>query len=127
MGSTTKRNENMNTTTLETMAPVTPSEKRTSRIEHVARFRWKEEASQEAIDNALAELRKLKGKIPGLVDVSSGTNFSERAKGYTHVLIMRFADRSALQAFGPHPEHQRVAQNFVSPIRADSLVLDYEL
>lgn len=117
----------MNTQNSETMPPVTPPERRTSLIEHVALFRWKEEASQEAIASALAELRKLKDKIPGLVDVSSAANFSERAKGYTHVLVMRFKDRSALAAFGPHPDHQRVAKNFVSPIRADSLVVDYEL
>ena len=117
----------MNTHNLETVAPVTPPEKRTGLIEHIALFRWREEASQEAIDSALAELRKLKDKIPGVVDISSGANFSERAKGYTHVLVMRFTDRSALQAFGPYPEHQRVVQDFVSPIRADSLVLDYEL
>jgi hypothetical protein len=109
------------------MAPLTPLEKRTGLIEHIALFRWNQEASQEAIDSALAELRNLKDKIPGIVDISSAANFSERAKGYTHVLVIRFTDRSALQVFGPHPEHQRVVKNLVSPIRADSLVLDYEL
>jgi hypothetical protein len=117
----------MDLTNSETMAPVTPPEKRTGLIEHVALFRWKEEASQAAIDGALAELRKLKDKIPGIVDISSAANFSERAKSYAHVLVIRFRDRAALGGFGPHPEHQRVVKNFVSPIRADSLVLDYEL
>jgi len=117
----------MNTTNSETMTPVAPPEKRTGQIEHVALFRWKEEASQEAIDGPLAELRQLKDKTPGIVAISSAANLSERAKGYTHVLAIRFRDRSALQGFGPHPEHQRVAKNFVSPIRADSLVVDYEL
>jgi hypothetical protein len=54
-------------------------------------------------------------------------NFSDRAKGYKHGLVGRFADRSALEAYTPHPEHQRVVQNFISPIRADILALDYEL
>ncbi len=39
---------------------------------------------------------------------------------------MRFTDRAALEAYYPHPEHQRVVQNFVNPIRADTLILDYE-
>ena len=95
-------------------------------VEHIVLFRWTKEASQEAVDNALAELRGLQGKIPGIVDISSGVNFTDRAKGYTHVLIMHFADRAALEAFGPHPEHQRVVHNFVSPIRAESLVFDHE-
>jgi hypothetical protein len=41
-------------------------------------------------------------------------------------LVVRFTDRAALEAYGPHPEHQRVLQNFINPIRADTLALDYE-
>ena len=40
---------------------------------------------------------------------------------------MRFTDRAALQEYGPHPEHQRVVQNFIKPIAADILALDYEI
>ena len=96
-------------------------------VEHILLMRWTEEASQEAIDNALSELRGLKSKIAGIVDLSCGANFSERAKGYTHALVMRFADRPALEAYFPHPEHQRVVQNVINPIRADTLILDYEI
>ena len=96
-------------------------------VEHILLMRWTEEASEEAIDNALTELRGLKSKISGIVDLSVGANFSERAKGYTHGLVIRFADRAALDAYFPHAEHQRVVQNFISPIRADTLILDYEI
>ena len=95
-------------------------------IEHIVLFRWKDEASQEAKDRVVEELRGLKGKIPGIVDLSCGTNFCDRAKGYTHGLVVRFKDRAALEAYGPHPDHQRVVQNFIAPIRADILALDYE-
>jgi hypothetical protein len=95
-------------------------------IEHIILFRWQEGVSQEAINTALTELEKLKGIIPGIVDVSSGANFSERSKGYTHGLVERFTDRAALDAFYPHPEHQRVVQKLINPIRADSLAFDYE-
>jgi hypothetical protein len=95
-------------------------------VEHIVLFRWKEEAGQEAIDRVMAELRGLKGKIAGIMDLSCGENFSERAKGYTHGLVVRFTDRAALEAYSPHPEHQRVVQTFISPIRADVLSFDYE-
>ena len=35
-------------------------------------------------------------------------------------------NRAALEAYGPHTEHRRVVQNFINPIRADILALDYE-
>jgi len=95
-------------------------------IEHIVLFRWTDAASQEAKEKVIAELRGLKEKIPGVVDLSCGTNFCDRAKGYTHGLVVRFKDRAALNAYGPHPEHQRVVQNFINPIRADVLALDYE-
>jgi hypothetical protein len=96
-------------------------------IEHIVLFRWMEGASQEAIDSVVAELRKLKGKVPGVVDLSCGANFSDRAKGYTHGLAVRFKDRAALEAYGSHPEHQRVVQKFINPIRGEVLAIDYEV
>lgn len=36
-------------------------------------------------------------------------------------LIVRLTDQVALEAYDPHPEHQRVVQNIINPIRADIL------
>jgi hypothetical protein len=96
-------------------------------VEHIVLFRWNEEATQEAITQVVEELRLLKDKIPGIIDLTCGANFSDRAQGYTHGLVVRLTDRNALEVYGPHPEHQRVVQNFISPIRADVLALDYEI
>lgn len=96
-------------------------------IEHIVLFRWSEAASQEAMGDAMAELRKLKNKIPGIADLTCGANFSSRAKGYTHELVVRFKDRAALEAYGPHPEHRRVVQQFITPISAEILAFDYEI
>jgi hypothetical protein len=96
-------------------------------VEHIVLLRWTEEASQETIDTVEAELRGLKGKIAGIVDLSCGANFSSLSKGYTHGLVVRFTDRAALEAYAAHPEHQRIVQNFINPIRADVLAFDYEI
>jgi Stress responsive A/B Barrel Domain len=96
-------------------------------VEHIVLIRWTEEASRAAIDSAMAELWGLKDKIAGIVELSVGANFSERAKGFTHGMVVRFTDRAALEAYGPHPEHQRVVQNVLGPIRADILIFDFQL
>jgi hypothetical protein len=95
-------------------------------IEHIVLFRWTENASPAAIHLAVTELRGLKAKIPGIMELSCGTNFSDRARGYTHGLVVRFQDRAGLDAYGPHPEHQRVVQKFIIPISSEILSLDYE-
>jgi hypothetical protein len=74
----------------------------------------------------MTELRNLKDKIPSIVEVSSGVNFSERAKGYTHGLVLRFKEKAEVEAYLAHPEHVRVVQKFLNPIRSDTLVFDYE-
>jgi hypothetical protein len=96
-------------------------------IAHIVLLRWTDNAAPEAIDNVMTELRLLKDKIPGIVEVTSGKNFSERSKGFTHGLIFHFKDRAALEGYMPHPEHQRVVQKILNPIRGDTLIFDYEV
>src|SRR5437764_15028576 len=96
-------------------------------IVHVVLFKWTEEATPEAISAALQALLGLKDRIPGILDITGGPNFSDRNKGFTHGLVVRFANRAALDTYIPHPEHQAVVHNHISPIRADILVVDYEV
>jgi len=94
---------------------------------HVVLFRWTDEATPQAVDHAVQGLRDLRDKIPGIVDISCGANFTDRNKGFTHCLVVRFTDRAALDVYGPHPAHQHIVQNYISPIRADVLAVDYEI
>ena len=48
-------------------------------VEHILLIRWKDEARQEAIDNAQEGLRGPKNKIAGIVEVSCGANVSRSA------------------------------------------------
>lgn len=96
-------------------------------IEHIVLFRWTPEALPEAIGQAMSGLRALKGQIPGVQDLTCGENFSARSQGFTHALVVRLDNRAALEAYGPHPAHQRVVQEFIAPISADILAVDYEV
>jgi hypothetical protein len=95
-------------------------------IEHIVLLKWKKEASPEAINTAMTGLRSLKGKVPEVVDLTCGENFSERNKSYTHGLVVRFKDKAALNTYIAHPEHQHVVQTFINPIREDTIAVDYE-
>jgi hypothetical protein len=95
-------------------------------VEHIVLMRWQEQATPEAIERVMTELRALKNKIPAIVDLSCGPNFSDRSKGFTHGLVVRFKDRAGLDTYVPHPEHQRVVQIFIKPISAEVLAVDYE-
>ncbi len=95
-------------------------------IEHIVLFKWQEDTSIEKITEALNALKALKDKIPGIVDLSCGKNFSERNQGFQHALMVRFNDQTSLDNYFPHPEHQEVVKNYIRPILADILSIDYE-
>ena len=96
-------------------------------IIHIVLFKWNADAAPDAIDRAMAGLRELRDKIPGILELTCGANFTDRGKGFTHGLVVRFVDRATLEVYGPHADHQKVVQNLINPIRADVLALDYEV
>jgi len=49
------------------------------------------------------------GQIPGLLETSVGVNFSPRSQGYELGGVMKFADQSALDAYGGAPYSSGVA------------------
>jgi hypothetical protein len=96
-------------------------------VEHVVLFKTTPEATEEQKERMVAELAALKDKIPGIVDLTVGRNFSERNQGFDIGLVVRFTDRAALEAYLPHPAHRGCVDQFVGPIKQDVIVVDYEI
>ena len=89
---------------------------------HMFAFRWKPEVTEERKQRVIAEIRKLQGQIPGLVETHVGTNISSRGQGYELGGVMKFADKPSLDAYGPHPVHQKLVSwlmPLIEPIEVD--------
>ena len=92
---------------------------------HVFAFRWKPEVNEEQKEKAASEIRKLQGQIPGLLETYVGKNFSAKGQGYELGGVMKFADRAALDAYGPHPVHQELVSwlmRLIEPLEVDFAV-----
>ena len=96
-------------------------------IEHIVLFKWQPDASPEAIASVMDGLKGLKAKIPEIIDLSCGDNFSERGQGFQHGLVVRFADTEALKSYQAHPAHQEVVEQLIKPILTEILAVDYEI
>ena len=96
-------------------------------IVHIVLFKWQEGTSSEKIQSVVTSLEALKDKIPQIMEISCGQNFSERAKGFEHGLLVKFSDRKALETYASHPEHLEVVNTFIRPILGDIIALDYEI
>ncbi len=94
-------------------------------VDHLVLFTVNDDASAEDLEDLLASLRGLKKRVPDVVDLSVGENFSERSRGYTHGLFVRFQTLDALRAYISHPEHQAIVEK-LDALTTGRLVVDYE-
>lgn len=93
-------------------------------VDHIVLFRWQPGTAPEQINHLLNAILRF-DEIPGVEEVSVGANFSDRAQGYTHGIVVRLKDRESLDQLIPHPAHQKVHE-MTTPILDESLVFDYE-
>ena len=93
-------------------------------VEHIVWIRFREGVTDARIEEHLAGLRSLTDRVPGIVALKLGANFTDRAGGYTHGLVVTFRDEAGLDAYLPHPEHVQVA----GPLKndADLMAMDFE-
>lgn len=94
-------------------------------IDHLVLFTVREDVSREDVDDLIRSLGALKGSVPGVVDLSVGENFSERAGGYTHGLFVRFRTRDDLKGYAEHANHRAVVAK-LDERTTGRIVVDYE-
>lgn len=99
-------------------------------VKHVVMWRLKASAQgharAELARMVKAKLEALQGKIPGLLQLEVGIDFSASEASAHVVLCSEFADRAALEAYQEHPEHLAAAA-FIADVREERRVVDYEV
>ena len=98
-------------------------------VYHIVMWNFKEEvaeADKPALMAAMEkELNALVGKVPGLLTVEFVKN---PAASSTHdiALVTTLEKLEDIKAYAVHPEHVKVADNFVRPYVCNRACLDYE-
>lgn len=95
-------------------------------IEHIVAIKTKSGVSSESVKKMVFALRGLKGKVPAIVDISCGENFTDRNQGYNIGLVIRLKGSEDIDQYRLHPEHVAVVNEYVKPIMEGMIVLDYE-
>ncbi len=99
-------------------------------IKHIVMWKLKESASGNTKEkNALLikeKLEALNGKIPGLLKLEVGIDFSQTQESSDIVLYSEFESREALNNYQSHPEHKAIIP-FVAEVREERRVVDYEI
>lgn len=99
-------------------------------IKHIVMWKLLEEAEgnskQENAHLAKMQLEALNGRVPGLIKLEVGVDFSCSESSFDLILYSEFEDRAALQRYQQHPEHKAVFP-FMKAIRSERAVVDYEI
>jgi hypothetical protein len=98
-------------------------------IKHIVMWRLKETANgNDKRTNALLikeRLEGLRGRVPGLIKLEVGIDFSGTDSSGDLVLYSEFASRGALDEYQEHPEHRAILP-FVRESAAERRLVDYE-
>ena len=97
-------------------------------IKHIVMWKLKDSAhGNDRTTNARMvkeKLEALRGKIPGLLAIEVGLDFSASANSGDVVLYSEFASRDALALYQAHPLHLAIVQ-FVAEAASERRVVDY--
>ena len=94
-------------------------------IIHMFAFRFKPGTTEETKTRIVKEIQQLQGQIPGLLETWVGINISPRGAGYELGGAMKFSDKNSLEAYAPHPVHQKLLSwlmPLIEPIEVDFAV-----
>ncbi len=84
-----------------------------------------EEEKKTIKENVKTGLEGLMGKIPGMLDIRVQIDSLDSSNADI-MLDSSFEDVKALQAYGIHPEHIKVADDSVRPFMEVRMCMDYE-
>ncbi|MFC5051092.1 Dabb family protein [Rubritalea spongiae] len=93
---------------------------------HVVLLKFKDDASKEQITTIEKHFINLKDKIDTIQDIEWGINdvSSTRGDGFTHCFFVTFENKAGLDAYSPHPEHQKFVTE-LKKVLDKVLVVDY--
>ena len=98
-------------------------------VKHIILWKLNDELSQNEKEyvkkNAKIEFESLVGKVPGLIAMNIQTEGLSSSKA-DMMLYSELESEEALSIYKDHPEHVRVADNFVRPYTVLRLCLDFK-
>lgn len=99
-------------------------------VKHIVLWTLKDAAegksAQENAREIKSRLEALAGRVPGLIKLEVGVDFSRTGSSADVALYSEFVDREALAAYAIHPEHVAAA-GFANLVRDTRIIADYEV
>jgi len=92
-------------------------------VKHMVMWTLHDKNDALAVKNTL---EALKGKVPSIIDIEVGIDFSKTDASADVVLYSTFAGNDALEAYKAHPDHQAVLP-MMAKVTSSRRVVDYTI
>ncbi|APH06859.1 Dabb family protein [Bacillus weihaiensis] len=96
-------------------------------IQRTVLLKFSESTTAEQLQEVITRFTALKDQLSGIIEIHAGLNKAEKSKEYQVILMVRFADQAALDAYTTNEDHQAVAAFIREVGRVDSIGVDIDL
>ncbi len=94
-------------------------------VKHIVFWKIKEDLDQEGVfEEMKIRVENMNGKIPGLINVELGQDFSSGDASFEVALYAELESKEALSVYQDHPVHQHVKE-FIGAVTSTRAVVDY--
>lgn len=96
-------------------------------IQRTVLLKFSNTTTQEQLQEVVNRFKALKNKLSGIVEIQAGLNIAEKSKDYQVILMVRFENQQALDAYAVNEDHQAVVTIIRESGRLDSIGVDIEI
>jgi Stress responsive A/B Barrel Domain len=98
-------------------------------IKHIVLWTLKNRENEQNREETAAAIKRkiegMRGRIPGLLHIEGGVDFTRSADSWDIALYAELESREALAAYHVHPAHEEF-KAFIGPSRGQRSLIDYE-
>jgi hypothetical protein len=94
-------------------------------VTHIVIFTWVAEVQAAQVEGLRQALNGLAAEFADSATITHGPDLGYRETGGDYALIATFPDRAAWDAYQADPRHKAVVRDFVTPIQASRLTVQF--
>ncbi|MFC0214987.1 Dabb family protein [Paenibacillus chartarius] len=96
-------------------------------IQRTVLLKFAETTTREQLLEVCSRFKALQTAVPGIAEIQAGLNIAEKSKEFQVVLMVRFENQAALDAYTVNEDHQAVVAFIREVGRLDSIGVDIEI
>ena len=94
-------------------------------VTHVVVFTWRAGTTAAQVDELRQALDRMAAAVQDMASIRHGPDLAFREGNGDYALVAAFADRAAWQAYQAHPEHIAFVRDFVTPLQASRVAIQF--